>query len=93
MRHLEGLEADLGRIRWPDGTIYIDLSAVGRMDTGGAWLLQRLLAALESEQRHVEVQGLSPKAAGLLELVRGTSLQAGKVPYTKQPGLVEDLGR
>jgi phospholipid/cholesterol/gamma-HCH transport system permease protein len=93
VRHLEGLEADLGRIRWPDGTIYIDLSAVGRMDTGGAWLLQRLLAALASEQRHVEVQGLSPKAVGLLELVRGTSLQAGKVPYPRQPGLVEDLGR
>ena len=93
VRHLERLEADLRQIPWPDGTITIDLSAVGRMDTGGAWLLQRLLAALESEQRHVEVQGLSPKAAGLLGLVRSTSLQAGAVPYTKQPGIVEDLGR
>jgi len=93
VRHLERLEADFRQIPWPDGTITIDLSAVGRMDTGGAWLLQRLLAALESEQRHVEVQGLSPKAAGLLGLVRSTSLQAGAVPYTKQPGIVEDLGR
>ena len=93
VRHLERLEADLRQIPWPDGTITIDLSAVGRMDTGGAWLLQRLLAVLESEQRHVEVQGLSPKAAGLLGLVRSTSLQAGAVPYPKQPGIVEDLGR
>lgn len=93
VRHLQGLETDLGRIRWPDGTITIDLSAVGRMDTGGAWLLQRLLSALESEQRQVEVKGLSPTAVGLLQLVRRTSLQAGKVPYPKQPGLVEDLGR
>jgi phospholipid/cholesterol/gamma-HCH transport system permease protein len=93
VRHLAGLEADLRRIRWPDGAIALDLAAVGRMDTGGAWLLQRLLMVLESEQRRVVVQGLSPRAAGLLELVRETSMQAGAVPHATAPGLLEDLGR
>lgn len=92
VRHLHDLEADLGRLRWPEGAIRMDLAAVGRMDTGGAWLLQRLLAALQREHRRVELQGLSPEAAGLLELVRGTGMRAGAVPRRRRAGVLADLG-
>ena len=93
VRHLDRLEADIARMRWPEGPIRLDLSAVGRMDTGGAWVLQRLLAALAARRPAVEPHGLSPKAAGLLELVQGTAMQAGAVPRLARPGMLEDLGR
>ncbi len=93
MRHLAGLEAELRRMRWPDGPLRVDLGAVERMDTGGAWMLQRLLAALERERRAVEIQGLSAKAAGLLELVQRTGLEPGGVPRPRSRGMLEQLGR
>ena len=93
VRNLAGLEAELQRMRWPEGPLRIDLAAVRRMDTGGAWALQRLLAELGRGQRSVEVRGLSPKAAGLLELVRGTGLEPGGVPHSRPRGLREQLGR
>jgi phospholipid/cholesterol/gamma-HCH transport system permease protein len=56
-------------------------------------LLQRLLASLEQQHRRVELDGLSPKAAGLLELVRSSGMQAGRVPRLAPQGVLEDLGR
>jgi phospholipid/cholesterol/gamma-HCH transport system permease protein len=93
LRHLAGLEAGLSRVRWPEGPIRIELDGVGRMDTGGAWVLQRLLASLEVEQRPVELHGLSGKAGGLLELVRGTGMHAGEVPRPVRRHMLEALGR
>ncbi len=93
VRHLQQLESDLGRLRWPDGVIRIDLAAVGLMDTGGAWLLQRLLATLQREHRRVELHGLSPESSGLLELVRGTAMLPGTVPRQRPTGLLEGIGR
>lgn len=93
VRHLDRLEAALGQAGWPDGPIRIDLAAVARMDTGGAWVLQRLLTALRDGQRVVQLDGLSPKAAGLLELVQSTALHAGAVPRPVEPGVFETVGR
>lgn len=93
VRNLHRLETDLKHLRWPAGPIRLELAAVARMDTGGAWMLQRLLATLEREQHDVELQGLSPKAAGLLELVRGTGLRTGEVLRPLRPGMLETLGR
>jgi len=93
VRNLHRLETDLKHLRWPAGPIRLELAAVARMDTGGAWMLQRLLATLEREQHEVELHGLSPKAAGLLELVRGSGLRAGEVLRPLRPGMLEALGR
>lgn len=93
VRHLGRLDANLRDVRWPEGRIRIELDGVGRMDTGGAWVLQRLLASLEAEQHPVEIHGLSAKAAGLLELVRGTGMHPGEVPRPVPPRLFEQLGR
>ena len=89
---MERLEAELKQARWPHGALRIDLAGVGRMDTGGAWVLQRLLATLESEQHPVQLRGSSPKAAGLLALVRDTGMRAGSVPQPRQPRMLEELG-
>lgn len=92
VRHLAGLARELERARWPEGPLRVDLSGVRRMDTGGAWVLQRLLAALQKERRDVEIEGLSPKSAGLLRLVQGTGVQAGALPRVVVPGMLEAVG-
>jgi len=93
VRHLERLETALGLARWPEGPIRVDLAGVGRMDTGGAWVLQRLLATLQAGGRTVELEGLSAKAAGLLDLVRGTAMQPGGVLHRPEPAVLEEIGR
>jgi phospholipid/cholesterol/gamma-HCH transport system permease protein len=93
VRHLEPLARSLGRMRFPAASIRLEMSAIRRMDTGGAWLLARLVAQLRSESRQVEVVGLSPEAADLLELVRKTGLKPGGVPQAHRPGFLEVLGR
>ena len=93
VHQLAQLEARLKRIRWPAGRIRIELDRVKRMDTGGAWVLQRLLASLERHERRIELSGLPPKAAGLLELVQGTTMAVEAVPRRAHPPLLEELGR
>jgi len=93
VHQLARLEAHLKQTRWPEGRIRIELSSVERMDTGGAWVLQRLRASLERGQHPVELCGLPPKAAGLLELVQGTAMKVEAVPRKVQPRVLEELGR
>jgi phospholipid/cholesterol/gamma-HCH transport system permease protein len=57
-------------LAWPEATaLTIDGSAIGAFDTSGAWLLHRVVRALEQQGRSVGVAGLSPQFAALLELV------------------------
>jgi phospholipid/cholesterol/gamma-HCH transport system permease protein len=93
VRHLAALEAVVVDIHWPEGRIHLQLQDVERMDTGGAWVLQRLLTSLAAGRHPVEIHGLSDKAAGLLALVRGTRVQAGAVPRAAKPRMLEALGR
>ena len=93
VRHLAALERVLEQARWPEGPLRIDLSAVARMDTGGAWVLQRLLDNLRQRREGVEIDGLSGKAAALLRLVQETGMRPGAVPQAAEPGVLEALGR
>ena len=93
VRHLAELESQLAHLRFPAGALEIDLAAVGRMDTGGALVLQELISTLRQAQHEVRIQGLSPKAAGLLELVGRSLEQGGVTPVAPQRMLLERLGR
>jgi phospholipid/cholesterol/gamma-HCH transport system permease protein len=52
------------------GTTVIDISAVRRMDTAGAWLIERLAAARAARGDTVEIAGASDAARILLPAVR-----------------------
>lgn len=55
----------------PDrGDVVIDIAAITRMDTAGAWLIERLVAALRAAGVEVAVEGASPAARILLPAVR-----------------------
>jgi len=77
---------------WPAGNIRFDMTAVLRMDTGGAWLVQRTSDHLRAQGRPVEITGLSPQASDLLELVRETALSPRRPPVVRQPPLLARLG-
>ncbi|HTV67997.1 MAG TPA: ABC transporter permease [Rhizobiaceae bacterium] len=61
MRHLEKETAN--------GSVALDLSAVRRIDTAGAWLIERLIESAESRGQKVEVIGESDAARILLNAV------------------------
>ena len=90
---MSALESWLKQTPLPEGRVQIDLSEVRHIDTGGAWVLQRLLLTLERRQQAVAVSGLSSEASGLLELVRSTAITPESVPRLRHSGVVEDLGR
>lgn len=88
---LAPVEARLEALHLPGQRVRIDLTAVRRIDSGGACLLQRLLRRLERRSQTVELSGLSPQAEGLLALVRATPPQLP--PRPRRPGALELLGR
>ena len=78
------------------GDVVIDIAAVTRMDTAGAWLIERLAAALRSAGGGVAVEGASPAAQILLPAVRPALGQT--VEDREKPGFfllrwLEALGR
>ena len=87
------VEDDLVGASWPRQKVVFDLADVDRIDTGGAWVLQRQIEALRQAGLAVELQGVSDKAAGLLELVGDSSARAlGTAPHEPR-SLLEKLGR
>ena len=92
VRHLSRLEKQLPRMTWPAGALRIDMSAVTRMDTGGALVLHRLVEQLRAQGRKVDVEGLTPAVAELVELVQGTREITARVPRPRRRGALESLG-
>ena len=93
VRYLSTLERALERRRWPEPVLRIDMSGVTRIDTGGVWVLERLISRLQRDGRVVEVVGLSTAGQGLLELVRATGQHPGRVPRARRAGFFERVGR
>ncbi len=93
VRHLQGVESRLARIDWPDAAILIDLEGIEHLDSGGAWLLQRLRLELEAQGREVEWQALSERQRGLLTLVAATQQPVLQQSVVTLPGSMEVLGR
>ena len=93
VRNLGPLERRLDGMRWPQQSIRIDMSGITRIDTGGAWVLERLVNRLRSGGRTVDVAGLSAEATGLLLLVRKTGQAPGAVPRARRAYFLERVGR
>lgn len=67
---LTDLERRLAQFPWPKTAELIwDLGGIQAIDTGGAWLLQRTLDALQREGRRVALRRLSPAQAELMRMV------------------------
>jgi phospholipid/cholesterol/gamma-HCH transport system permease protein len=71
------LDAQLSRLRLPSGRrVTLDLSAVDRLDSAGAWLLLRTEHDLSERGNRVEIRGLPPVFAPLLAQLRASGAPA-----------------
>ncbi len=93
LRAAAGLERRLDALAVPGaGELVVDAAAVAAMDTAGAWLLHRLLRALESSGRSVRLQGLRPEFEALLELIAARA-PARRIAAPEAPGVLARIGR
>jgi phospholipid/cholesterol/gamma-HCH transport system permease protein len=82
-RELEGLIDTQARKRGVKA-VSIDMAAVERLDTFGAWLLERMLRAFKARGCDTRVSGLSDDYRGLVEEVRAVKDEEAHF-HAKQP--------
>ncbi|MEQ1944477.1 MlaE family lipid ABC transporter permease subunit [Mesorhizobium sp. VNQ89] len=79
------------------GPLVIDMSAIGRLDTAGAWLIQRLTAAARAKGREAQIRGQTDVAGILLSAVADATDRPGDSRKAARPNLIvsflEALGR
>ncbi|RUY12206.1 STAS domain-containing protein, partial [Mesorhizobium sp. M7A.F.Ca.US.005.03.2.1] len=65
------VDADMRKIEKRSGfkTLALDVSKIEKMDTAGAWLIDRLVSAFEKKGVEIQMQGQSEIASILLEAV------------------------
>ena len=93
VRHLHRLAPVISGVRCPGDWVQVDVQGVARMDTGGAWLLSRLIARLQREGCRVDLLNPSHELQGMLSLVTETAARLTSPPPAHQPGIMEMLGR
>jgi len=95
--HLHVIEQSISRTAWPSAAIEFDLSAIKKLDTAGAWLLQRTIGYLEEGRgtagRRIRICGADEHAQQLLSLVGDKSEGAAHPPKPYLPGTLESVGR
>ncbi len=92
-RHLASVATLIQRQRWPAGAIVIDLEGVARIDTAGAWVLERLRRSLVAAHHEVTFHKPSAEAEKLLELARTQGAESDQLPHGRRIGALEALGR
>lgn len=91
LRGISQLETRLANLpRAGSGELTIDASAVSAMDTSGAWLLHRTMRALKQDGRSVQLRGLRPEFAALLQLIATRSVMP---QLAAAPSLLSRIGR
>ncbi len=89
---LAQLEHQLDDLRWPEGELVVDGSAMSALDTSGAWLLHRTIRTLEQGGRKVELQGLRSEFNSLLQLIAAREV-AAQPPALDAPSALARLGQ
>ncbi len=73
--------------------VTIDGSAILALDTAGAWLLRRMVAALEHSGLRGSVAGLRPEHSALLEMVEELAIQTELGVPLPTPNAIARLGQ
>jgi phospholipid/cholesterol/gamma-HCH transport system permease protein len=98
-RRISAVDAEMRALekRVSGKRMVVDLSGVGRIDTSGAWLLERLIDANRARGVETLVNGQSKAAATLLDEVERSNSADSDVSSRKQPNVVtrffEAVGR
>ncbi|AWM08628.1 MULTISPECIES: MlaE family ABC transporter permease [Bradyrhizobium] len=91
---LERMVADAEKLAGGPQSIFIDVSEVAKLDTFGAWLIERLRRSLTQGAVEAQIAGLSANYSSLVDEVRRVRATAvvdsGTVTIT---GMLEQIGR
>ena len=91
---LERIVADAEKLAGSRPNIFIDVSQVSRLDTFGAWLIERLRRSLTQGGVEAKIAGLSANYSTLVDEVRRVkatpALDASRVSVT---GMLDQIGR
>ncbi len=91
---LERMVADAEKLAGTPQRIFIDVSEVAKLDTFGAWLIERLRRSLTQGAVEAQIAGLSANYSSLVDEVRRVRatpvVDAGTVTIT---GMLEQIGR
>jgi phospholipid/cholesterol/gamma-HCH transport system permease protein len=91
---LEELVADAEKLTGSQPDIFIDASQLSKLDTFGAWLLERLRRSLMQDGTETNIDGLSANYLGLVEEVRRVkTVPALETPSVTVAGMLEQVGR
>lgn len=89
---MRAIEARLGVV-----PVTIDATAITKIDTAGAWLIERLLVAAQGQGVEIRLQGQSEAATILLDAVREASRAEDDSRPPRPPGFIiamlEGIGR
>src|SRR5258707_5178249 len=91
---LEQMVADAEKLTGSRPNIFIDVSQVSKLDTFGAWLIERLRRSLTAGGIEAQIAGLSANYASLVDEVR--RVKAEPVVETNAvtiSGMLEQIGR
>lgn len=98
-RRVAAVDATIRKIE-KDGAINglsLDLSGIGRIDTAGAWLIERLIYAMRARGIEPQVTGASDAANTLLKAVEDATSRDGESPVEPRDNIfirmLEGLGR
>lgn len=91
---LERMVADAEKLAGGPQSIFIDVSEVAKLDTFGAWLIERLRRSLTQGPVEAQIAGLSANYSSLVDEVRRVRatpvIETGTITIT---GMLEQIGR
>lgn len=91
---LERMVADAEKLAGGSQSIFIDVSEVAKLDTFGAWLIERLRRSLTQGAVEAQIAGLSANYSSLVDEVRRVRatpvVDGGTITIT---GMLEQIGR
>lgn len=91
---LERMVADAEELAGGPQSVFIDVSEVAKLDTFGAWLIERLRRSLTQGAVEAQIAGLSVNYSSLVDEVRRVratpGVEAGTITIT---GMLEQIGR
>src|SRR5205809_7691052 len=91
---LERMVADAEKLAGGSQSIFIDVSEVAKLDTFGAWLIERLRRSLTQGAVEAQIAGLSANYSSLVDEVR--RVRAEPIVETERvtiTGMLEQIGR
>ena len=91
---LEQIVSEAERLRGKSSNVFIDVSRVSKLDTFGAWLIERLRRSLTQGGVEAKIAGLSADYSSLVDEVRRVkTIPAADVTSVTITGILDSVGR